>query len=134
VHKGREKQIRHELYLQCLRATGVEVVLGQLKRRKEKETDVAIASMLFRLCHQNAADSIALITGDTDLAPAVQTCRDLFPEKSILFIFPFRRVNDALRTLAPKSFKISVKAYLSHQLPDPLVLPDGTSLRKPPSW
>jgi len=120
--------------MRCLRGTGVQVSLGQFKRKKEKETDVAIACKLFEICYTNSAESIVLITGDTDLAPAVRLCQRLFPHLTFLFAFPYLRVNDELRILAPGSFKIKASQYFAHQFPDPLVLPDGTSITKPVSW
>ena len=100
----------------------------------EKETDVAIATKPCEICHNDEADSIVLLTGDTDLAPAVETCRRLFPSKIIVFAFPYRRVNDELRQLAPGSFKVDVRSCFRHQFPDPLVLADGTVIPKPVSW
>ena len=134
THRSREKQERHALYVTCLQGTGVHVSLAQFKRAKEKETDVALAAKLFEICHTDTADSVVLLTGDTDLAPAVRTCLKLFPEKTLLFAFPYKRVNDELRLLAPGSFKIKAKTYFTHQFPDPLVLEDGRALHKPMQW
>lgn len=134
IHRSQAEQNRHALYMKCLRGTGVELSLGQFKRKKEKETDVAIAAKLFEICHTSSAESVVLVSGDTDLAPAVRVCQRLFPNMTFLFAFPYRRVNDELRQLAPGSFKIKGTTYLAHQFPDPLVLPDGTSIAKPTSW
>jgi len=111
THRSQEKQARHALYVTCLRGTGVHVSLAQFKRAKEKETDVAIAAKLFEICHTDVTDSTVLVSGDTDLAPAVRTCLRLFPEKTLLLAFPYRRVNDELRLLALGSFKIKAKTY-----------------------
>lgn len=134
THRSQEKQARHALYVDCLQETGVHVSMAQFKRAKEKETDVAIAAKLFEICHTDAADSIVLVTGDTDLAPAVRMCLNLFPGKTLLFAFPYKRVNDELRILAPGSFKIKAKTYFKHQFPDPLILQDGTTIAKPITW
>ena len=134
IHKSPAKQARHDLYMRCLRGTGIRVELGQFKAHKEKETDVAIACMLLRIGHQESADSVVVISGDTDLAPAARTFIDLFPSKTLLFAFPYNRANDELRHIARGSFKIHAKAYFKRQFPDPLVLEDGTSLRKPSMW
>jgi len=134
IHRSQAEQNRHTLYMECLTGTGVQLSLGQFKRKKEKETDVAIAAKLFEICHTGSAETVVLITRDTDLAPAVRVCQRLFPEMMFLFAFPYRRVNDELRQLAPGSFKIKSRTYLAHQFPDPLVLPDGTSIPKPSSW
>jgi uncharacterized LabA/DUF88 family protein len=101
---------------------------------EEKETDVAIASKLFELLHRNVADKVFLVTGDTDLAPAIRTARMLFPEKAVHVAFPFERYNRGLATLASGSVKLDANAYQKHQLPDPVIGPRGHKLRKPAKW
>jgi uncharacterized LabA/DUF88 family protein len=46
----------------------------------------------------NECDTVVLVTGDTDLAPAVRTVKRLFPDKTITFIFPYKRKNKELST------------------------------------
>ena len=38
--------------------------------------------------YQDACDRVVLITGDSDLVPAVQRLRDRFPEKTIITYRP----------------------------------------------
>lgn len=146
---------RHRSFNRCLRSTGVEVELsrfkekdikfrfsntmgsslkGLLKRHEEKETDVAIAAKLFELFINNDCDTVILLTGDTDLAPACRTARRLFPAKNIGFAFPYRRKNKELAKLASLSFNIDGHHYGAHQFPDPHVLANGKKVSKPPSW
>lgn len=148
THRGSDKTQRHTLYMRCLRVTGVNVELARFKRKsvyctncqtmfvahEEKETDVAIAAKLFEVCHADEAETVVLMTGDTDLAPAVRTCKRLFPTKLIFFAFPYKRTNAELAGIAPESFSIKLRSCLRHQLPDPLVLPDGTRIQKPSAW
>lgn len=148
THRSQDKIDRHMLYVACLRASGVNVELARFKKKEvfcpnctrrfiaheEKETDVALAAKLFEVCLADEGDIIILVTGDTDLAPAVRTCRRLFPNKLIFFAFPYRRTNLELSAIAPESFSIKFRSYLRCQFPDPLRLPDGTEIRKPPSW
>jgi hypothetical protein len=148
IHRSQEKLDRHMLFMRCLRATGVNVELARFKEKdvycpncrtffvahEEKETDVAIAAKLFEVCSGDDCETAILMTGDTDLAPAIRTCRRLFASKLIFFAFPYRRTNSELAGLAPESFSIKLKSYLRHQFPDPLVLPDGTTVRKPSIW
>jgi hypothetical protein len=146
---------RHMRFIKCLRATGVTVELarfkkkdipfrvkgvmgdrikGYLRRHEEKETDVAIASKLFELLVNNDCDTVLLVTGDTDLAPACRTARQLFPQKNIGFAFPYGRKYDELAALATLSFTMDKNHYVAHQFPDPLSLPSGEQVSKPPSW
>jgi uncharacterized LabA/DUF88 family protein len=148
THRSQSKIDRHALYTCCLSATGVTIHLGRFKRKsgtcpycgrdysthEEKETDVAIASMLFEVLASGSADMVILMTGDTDLAPALATCKRLFPSEPVLCAFPYRRANSELRKLAPESFSIKLRSYRSNQFPDPLVLGDGNSISKPSSW
>ena len=101
---------------------------------EEKETDVAIAATLFRVCQEGDSEAIVLLTGDTDLAPAVRTCRELFPQIMLIFLFPYKRRNSELASLCPDSFSLKPDAVFSHQYPDPLELPDGTIVNKPKAW
>ena len=148
IHRSKGKLRRHALYMRCLRATGIHVELARFKSKdvfcptcnkyfvahEEKETDVAIAAKLFEVCHVDEADTIVLMTGDTDLAPAVRTCKRLFPSKLIFFAFPYKRTNNELAAIAPESFSVKLRSCLHHQFPDPLVLPDGEEIRKPSEW
>jgi hypothetical protein len=134
--------------MRCLRSSGIRVHLGRFKkktvecslchrddvRHEEKETDVAIAAQLFEICYCKEADSIVIVTGDTDLAPAVRTCQRLFPDVFICFAFPYKRQNAELEGLSPGSFKIRCRSYTKHQYPDPLQLADGSMVTKPPEW
>jgi uncharacterized LabA/DUF88 family protein len=103
-------------------------------RAEEKETDVAIATRRFELLHTGAADAVVLVTGDTDLLPAIRTARTLFPAARIAICFPYKRHNEELRRAVAQSFKVKKEQYAKFQLPDPVVLPNGKALHKPPRW
>ena len=116
---------RHKAFLRCLEDTGVIVELRRFKKKtikwphpqcgrtfvkhEEKETDVAIALKLIEIFLTNKCDVAVLVTGDTDLAPAVRTAHRLFPSKKILFAFPPYRKNRELAQLAPGSFGFKPK-------------------------
>lgn len=104
------------------------------QRAEEKETDVAIAVRMFELLHTGAADAIVLVSGDTDLLPAIRTVRRLFPAIPICVCFPFRRQNAELKQAVQRSFKVRKEQYAKHQLSDPVVLPDGRMIQKPARW
>ena len=139
---------RHKDYLDCLRATGVTIELAQFKkkfvtcphcakritRHEEKETDVAIATKLLALFFEDRCDAAVLITGDSDLAPAIRTARGLFPSKLVCCCFPFDRVSQELRVIASKHFKVGSDLYARHQLPDPAPAIHGRLLAKPLGW
>lgn len=148
---------RHRDLIECLEDTNVVVQLGKFKRKRdfscpncgknhcghcsarlkhyeEKETDVAIAARMLELLFTNACDTVVLVTGDTDLAPAIRTAQRLFPGKDIRFALPYERHNKLLRQIAPASFRIGKDGYTKHQFPDPFVLKNGKKVPKPSSW
>lgn len=104
------------------------------QKHEEKETDVAIASKMFELLHTGACDAVVLISGDTDLLPAIRTARRLFPANQIAVGFPFKRFNVELKNSVARHFKIKANQYVQHQFPDPIHLPGGHEIRKPASW
>lgn len=105
-----------------------------MKHYEEKETDVAIAAKLLELVFTDTCDAVVLVTGDTDLAPAVRTAQNSFPEKDIRFALPYKRHNNELRKMAPHSFTIGKEAYRNHQFSDPYRLASGEIVYKPHSW
>lgn len=139
---------RHRDFIKCLQSTGVIAELNRFKRKsmrcpscghrydryEEKETDVSIALKLLELFITDSCDTVILVTGDTDLAPAVRTAKKLFSSKRALFAFPYKRKNNELAQLAPESFEISKEQYTKHQFPDPYALPDGSRVNKPSKW
>ncbi len=97
---------RHNKYIECLKDTGVKDVMGRFKQKyirckscntssqhhEEKETDVAISVMLMELFKLNKCDMAVLVSGDTDLAPAIRTALRLFPDKEVAMLFPSHTV------------------------------------------
>ena len=79
-------------------------------------------------------ETIILLTGDTDLAPAIHTCKRLFPNKYIFFAFPYKRTNVELKNIAPESFSIKSKSYFAHQFSDPFSIQNGPEIYKPLKW
>ncbi len=142
--------IRHKTFLKCLEDTGVLVQLSRFKpkqikcpspkcghrfvKHEEKETDVAIAIKIFAVFITDECDTVVLLTGDTDLAPAARTAKRLFPDKHILFAFPFNRKNKELLKIAQGSFNIKPKKYTKFQFPNPYELSNGDIIKKPTSW
>lgn len=140
--------IRHKTYIRCLEHSGVKVELHRFKkspivckkcgqtfhRQEEKETDVAMATRMLELLFLDECDTIALVTGDTDIVPAVKTAQKIFPNKEIVFLMPYKRHNKELANLVSKHFDISSKNYTNHQFPDPFITKKKKLIHKPSSW
>jgi uncharacterized LabA/DUF88 family protein len=147
-HRKPGTTTKHANYIDILNATGVKEKMGRFKEKmiycrgcntsnqhfEEKETDVAISLKLLELFHLDKADTIVLVTGDTDLAPAVRTADNLFPTKEVMFAFPYLRQNRELEKMVTRSFTIKKEQYAKHQLPEVFVLPSGREIRKPETW
>ncbi len=143
-----QKEERHKRYVNALRTKGVEIVFGKFKRRskvchsckntiayhEEKETDVNIAVELFRLAIRDEFDEAYLVSGDTDLVPAVRGLKSAFPSKIIRVIFPLGRVSEDFRSVADGIGKVKRKHLESAQLEDVIVLSNGAELRRPEGW
>jgi uncharacterized LabA/DUF88 family protein len=144
----KDKIKRHKTFVKALKSVGIKIVFGKFKKRhitckhckaffnryEEKETDVAIAVKIMELGHIDCCNTIVVISGDTDLAPAVKTFKKLFPNKEVYFIFPYHRKNQELEYISKnKSFSISLQQYQNHQFPDILTTKKET-INKPPEW
>ncbi len=145
-----EKTIRHKNYIECLKDSGIKIELGQfkkkyiyysspnvfikLKRHEEKETDVALGAKLIELFVEDKCDTLCIITGDTDLKPAINTAKKLFPAKQVIFAFPYKRINNILKSISPLSFRIHHSHYLNNQFPVTYNLKNGSSIKKPIEW
>lgn len=146
--KQSDKISRHKAYVRALTASGVKVEISHFKRKdswdtftnqkfithEEKETDVAIACAVIEGAAKDEFDVAVLVTGDTDMRPCVYTFQRLFPEKRLIFAFPFDRKNADLVRIAPGSFTLSAESYAKHQFPARVRLPSGKHVYCPKEW
>jgi uncharacterized LabA/DUF88 family protein len=140
--------VRHQNYIRCLEDSGVIAELHRFKksltfcqkcnqtfnRREEKETDVAMATRLLELLFLDKCGTIVLVTGDTDIVPAVKTAQHIFSKNEIVFMMPYKRHNKELANLVSRHFDISSNNYTKHQFADPYITKKGKSVVKPLSW
>ncbi|MBC6414883.1 MAG: NYN domain-containing protein [Bdellovibrionales bacterium] len=137
---------RHQEYIKALETTNVQVVHENFKRvtkrcRKcyanyktfeEKETDVNVALYLIKMAFQNKFDKFFLVTGDTDLIPAVKMIKEYFPKKRSHIITPINSRSMSLKDIADSSSKIK-KQHLQDSLFPNIIQSDGEIL-KPKQW
>jgi len=109
-------------------------ILVAVKGFEEKETDVAIAVKMLELAHSGGTDCLVLMSGDTDLCPAVEGVRRMFPSIGLRVAFPYDRYNKDLDRRVDGRFRISPRLLAASQFPDPYVLRSGRVVLKPPSW
>ncbi len=141
------KRNRHQNFIRAQELNGVKTVLGRFRRKEkhckncreitigfeEKETDVNIAIELFRQAVLDTYDSAFVLSGDSDLIPAIRAIKDTFPAKTIKVILPpFRRSED-LKNQAHSHMQLKEKHLRLNQFPDSIRV-DGVTIDKPPTW
>ena len=106
---------------------------------EEKRTDVNIALEILDDAYQGAMDELVLVSGDSDLAPALQKVRTRFPQIRMTVYVPaannpIRGRAPDLRALADKSRNFDARLCAHAQLPNRIQKADGTFITKPATW
>jgi uncharacterized LabA/DUF88 family protein len=149
VHIDQQAPLRHLALINAMESTGVQVSLGQFKKKlikckagcgrsgwgyEEKETDINIAVTLLELLMKDCCDIAVIISGDTDLLTAMRAAKRLFPEKKLGVGFPYKRAHKEMKQLADHSFKIDARYYEKFVFSDVIELPNGKTISKPVGW
>jgi uncharacterized LabA/DUF88 family protein len=106
--------------------------------QEEKRTDVNIAVSMLDDAYQNLGDHLIVVSGDSDLVPAVNMVKIRFPVKQVTVYVPSRNpVRGAaveLRAAADKDRDLPLNLLRIAQLP--ASIPDGSGgfIVKPSSW
>ena len=145
----RQKHDRQQQYLSALeRQQHLDVFLGTYRSRdyrcpacgekshqpEEKQTDVAIASQFVADAFLDRFDTAILVTGDSDIIPAISVVKDHFPKRRVVVAFPPERRLDSVSRIADRTISVNRTILLRSQLPDEVTLPDGTVLKRPEKW
>ena len=150
---------RQEAYLSALATQPlIEVIPGKFKTKQvvcnltgcafpgvrrfqvpeEKRTDVNIAVYMLDDAYQNVCDHFVLVSGDSDLVPAVRMIRNRFPEKQITVYVPsqnpVRSYAVELRSAANKSRDLPTNLLGRSQFDSQLPSGSGGFIVKPESW
>jgi hypothetical protein len=142
------KVARHKLFVRANETVGVSVVYGEFKRKEkrcglchqryptfeEKQTDVNIALQLLQLAILDQYDRAIILSGDTDLIPAIKAVRLTFPHKQIGVILPIGRSSEDLLQQADFKHKMREHHLASSRFPDIVPLTDGSTLECPLTW
>lgn len=138
---------RLKQYIKALEITGVKVIYGNFKRvtRKcrsckdsyqtfeEKETDVNIGLYLLDLAYQDAFDKFLLLTGDTDLIPAIKIISSRFLDKQSHVLMPIHGKGKSLKDSVDKVSKIKEEHLKRSLFPD-VIDRNGIKISKPAGW
>jgi uncharacterized LabA/DUF88 family protein len=154
-----DAQRRQHVYLKALQSLPkVEVIRGSFKPKRfkcgvrectfsgsrffmgqeEKRTDVAIGIQLVDDAYRDLADRFILVSGDSDLVPALRMVKLRFPHKQVIVYVPSRNeVRGAateLRGEADKHRTLPMALVKRSQLPAKVPDGDGGYIEKPVEW
>lgn len=143
-----QKVQRHKALLKALRLSGVKIVLGEFKLKdkkcrlcngvyqtyEEKQTDVNIAIKLFQEGIMDNYDRAIIISGDSDLIPALEAVKKAFPAKEMGIVIPTGRKAESLKATADFYMKMKEKHLSSSQFDDVIPLGDGKNIQRPSTW
>jgi len=150
--KGELKRGRHRRLRRANELRGVQVVDGyfrpvtrqcrliiprdfvKFETYEEKRTDVAIAVALVSLAHQRAYQKAVLITGDSDLIPAVQEAEAVHPGGTVINVVPIERRAVALGNYVDQQIRMGTRHLKNSLLPQQVVGPAGRPIRCPRPW
>ena len=142
------KLVKHQIYVKALQFVGVEVVFGafryvdktcricrkQYKTFEEKQTDVNIAIKLFQAAVQDLWDTAIIISGDSDLIPAIKAVKSTFPAKRIGLVIPIGRRAEELKQVVGFHMKLKEKHLVTSQFEDEITIDGGIKLTRPATW
>jgi 6-hydroxy-3-succinoylpyridine 3-monooxygenase len=156
------KRLDQETYLRALATLpNLEVIVGKFKNKRfqctngacshagdrffeakeEKRTDVNIAVAMVDDAYQNRCDHFILISGDSDLVPAISVIRSRFPAKKITVYVPHipsptntRGFAVELRTAAHTNRDLPLNILSKAQFPSTIQDGFGGTICKPRSW
>jgi len=136
VHLGRfsKERVRCEVK-ECSHS----IEARMFRRVKEKATDVNIAIMMLDDAYRNECDNLVLVSGDSDLVPAVRMVRQRFPEKRVIVYVPSggdpeRAAAVELRSAATDSRNLPNNLLPVSQFPAEISDGFGGVIRKPQGW
>lgn len=141
------KLARHQQYVKALQSVGIKPIFGAFRMKdvkcrichryykipEEKQTDVNIAIKLFETATLDIWDHAWVISGDSDLIPAIEAVKKTFPAKQVGVIIPIGRRAEELKLVTDSHRKIKTKHLESCQFADEITI-DGVVLKRPPAW
>lgn len=154
--EARERQIT---YLEALKSTPkVEVVLGRFKNKDvkcrvqgcchegertfsspaEKHTDVSIALQMLDDAWADRCDVMILVSGDSDLVPAVRRIRSQFQHMKVIVYVPtladHQDDSTEIRMVASHHRNLPLNLLEKCQFPAEFDGASGSAIRKPKQW
>jgi len=108
---------------------------GEYGTYEEKRTDVKIALFIQKLAYENAYTKGIVVSGDTDLAPAIEMVAALNPQITFVNVIPIGQSSAELSRLQNTSqTHMSIQDLAASRLPNAVVLRSGGKLDCPTEW
>ena len=148
-------QNKHYIFIQALKHFNVNVVLGNFKKKtqnlnikdsngniinyyyvyhEEKESDVNIAIHLVRdACNRNC-DKAILLSGDSDLVPAIKMAKQENSNLKVGVVIPANVQAGSLKKVSDFNTKLSKINISSLLLPHSILLKNGKTIICPKDW
>jgi len=101
---------------------------------EEKETDVNIAIALVEDAVQDRYDTAILVSGDSDLIPAIKATKRLVASKRIVVAFPPNRQSAEMKRVADGFTHVGIDKVRNAQLPEQVINRTGIALSRPKHW
>ena len=146
---GKEKRERHQAFVEVQRDRNVKIIEGRFrpvwkqckavcKKRfqtyEEKRTDVNIAVTMLKLAVENKFEKAILITGDSDLIPALEAIRVVDASSRIMVVVPVGRTAIALSNQAHFVRRMKESHLKRCVLPQEVTLKNGVIIQCPEKW
>jgi len=133
--------IKYGLYKSKTLKCGVQACTHEHRKYvsvEEKGTDVNIALQMIDDAYQGLTERMILVSGDSDLVPAVKLVKDRFPKIQITVYVPAthptRGAATELRRAADKDATLPLTLLPKCQFPPTLSDGQGSTLIKPLTW
>lgn len=141
---------RHKSFVSALEFYNVKVVLGKFKKKtlkckidkshifstyEEKQTDVSLGIHIVKIAFQKQADVICILSGDTDIIPAILMAKEVNPSVIIAVIFPANRSSEELKKECDLHIQLNGRNYSKFQFPETISNSiTGEIIKKPIDW
>jgi uncharacterized LabA/DUF88 family protein len=149
IEQPEDKRKRQNMYIEALETlSNLNIFYGKylsnpvkcrncgyiFMKPSEKETDVNIAIELISDAIRDKFDTALIISGDSDLVPAIRRTKEIFPVKKIISIFPPLRNSFELKKVTDGNFVLSEHKIKKSQFPNIVPKSNGYIIQKPTSW
>lgn len=143
-----DKVKRHKLITSAYQDLGIKVITGVFRSKgrkcslchktswtyEEKRTDVNIAIELFDLAMKDRFDTAIIVSGDSDLIPAIERVKTNFREKKVGLFIPIGRKAKELTKACDFRIKMKQMHLRTCQLNNPYMTKEKEKLIAPAGW